>query len=429
MASQRRGEWPVTAVVVHGVLGALSLVILVGAWYLGAALWQVGVVAAAVGLLHVGAVVAGRPTWAGHADARRVWVGFGVCALAMLVLVVMPFPGWSLSMLPSALCFPYTLWRLTSVVPVGASVVALVVAGLGVVLTEVVEWARLAADVPVWTRLVEGGLLMAVVGGVWLAALVVRRRREARRRAESERLAAAVAGERAGIRRDLHDVIAHTVTVMVARIEAAAVTTGDAATRRELGDIAEAGRDAHQGLRAMLATLGSQREVPSGKASLRQGSAEQVSPGQGSAERVLPEQGAAERVSPGQVPISLEVLPDLVASAASPLHTVTLEEVGERRALSLSAEVAVVRMVQEGVTNALRHLEPPVVVRVRLNWAKGEVVVEVRDDGGKARRAAGEQGTGLLGIEERVRTAGGTLEIVEDDGWTLRARLPTKEGA
>ncbi|WP_283136251.1 sensor histidine kinase [Rhizohabitans arisaemae] len=387
-ASQRRSTWPETAVVAHVVLALLTLIILAGAWLFGANLWQVFAVAGAAVLLHGGAVVA----------LRRPWAGYVIGALAMLVLVVTPFPGWSLTMLPSAACFPLALWRLTTRVSIRSSVAALAVAALGVVLNELVAWARLPSDDAEWTRLIEGGLLMLVLGGVWLAALLVRRRHEAGRRAESERLAAAVADERAGIRRDLHDVIAHTVTVMVARIDAAAVTTTDPATRRELGDIAEAGRDAHQGLRAMLASLG-----PATVAS-----------------RANPR--------PRQVPISLDVLPDLVASAASPLHTVTFAEVGERRPLSLSAEVAAVRTVQEGITNALRHLEPPVEVAVRLRWTPAELVVEVRDDGGRALRDAGSPGTGLMGIEERVRTAGGTVSIDDgDEGWVLRTRLPTKE--
>ncbi|MFI6388126.1 sensor histidine kinase [Nonomuraea sp. NPDC050540] len=384
-AVQRRSPWLATTVAAHVVLALLTVIILAAARYLGADLWQVLTAAGAAALLHAGAEVA----------LRRPWAGYAIGALGMLVLVTLPFPGWSPVMLPSAVFFPLTLWRLTGQVPVRSSALALAVAVLGIVLNELVSWARLPPGVPWWTRLSEGGLLMLVVGGVWLAALLLRRRHESRRRAESERLAAAIADERAGIRRDLHDVIAHTVTVMVVRIEAAAVTTADPATRRELGDIAEAGRDAHQGLRAMLATLGPATAAPR-----------------------------------GQVPISLDALPDLVASAASPLHTVTFAEAGERRPLSLSAEVAAVRTVQEGITNALRHLEPPVKVAVHLRWSPNEVTVEVRDDGGKASREAGSAGTGLLGIEERVRTAGGTLSIDDGhDGWVLRARLPTKEGA
>ncbi|MDF5753515.1 histidine kinase [Spongiactinospora sp. TRM90649] len=384
-ASPRRTTWPATMVVTHVVLALLTVLTLVGVRQLGADLWQLTAMAGAAVLLHGGVAAA-------H---RRPWAGYALGAAGMLVLVTTPFLSWSPTMLPSAVCFPLTLWRLTTRVSVRSSVVALAVAALGIVLTELVAWDRLPPGEPGWTRFVEGGLLMLVVGGVWLAAVLVCRRHEAARRAESERLAAAVADERAGIRRDLHDVIAHTVTVMVARIEATAVTTADPATRRELGAIAETGRDAHQGLRAMLATVGPRADS-----------------------------------RPVEVPISLDALPDLVASAASPLHAVTFAEAGERRPLSLSAEVAAVRTVQEGITNALRHLEPPVEVTVRLRWTPGEAVVEVRDNGGRARRAAGGQGTGLMGIEERVRTAGGTLSIDDgDDGWTLRARLPTKEGA
>ncbi|KWV29440.1 sensor histidine kinase [Micromonospora rifamycinica] len=387
--SPRRGTSPATTVAAHAVLAVLTVLALVGNRYYGAHPGQILAAAGAAVLLHRAAVV----------SRRRPWVGYATGALGMLVLATISFPGWSAILLPSALCFPFTLWRLTGLVPVRSSVVALAVAVLGIVVTEAVAWSRLPPGIPGWTLLVEGGLLVAVVGGVWGAAVLVRRRHEAGRRAESERLAVAVADERASIRRDLHDVIAHTVTVMVARIEAAAVTTADPATRRELGDIAETGRDAHQGLRAMLATLGP---------------------------ATAPDAGARR----GQVPISLDAIADLVAAAASPLHAVTFTQVGRRRPLSLSAEVAAVRTVQEGVTNALRHLEPPVAVTVRLRWTPAELEVEVRDDGGTVRRGTGSRGTGLLGVGERVRTAGGSLSITQgDDGWVLRARLPTKEGA
>ncbi|MFI6291747.1 sensor histidine kinase [Nonomuraea sp. NPDC050790] len=369
----------------HTVLAVLTLVTLATAWYFGTHLWQILAMAAAATLLHTGALAA----------RKTPWPGYGLGALGMLILVTTPALSWSPIMLPSAACFPLTLWLLTTKESTRSSALALTVAAVGIVLTELVAWSRLPSGVEGWTRWVEGALFMLTVGTVWLTALLIRHRQESARRAENDRLAAAVAGERASIRRDLHDVIAHTVTVMVARIEAAAVTTTDPATGKELADIAETGRDAHQGLRAMLAT-------------------------------VAPH---ADR-RPSQVPISLDAIPDLVAAAASPLHVVTFEEVGTRRPLSLSAEVAAVRTVQEGITNALRHLDPPVEVTASLEWTQAEVVVEVRDDGGRARRESGSRGTGLMGIEERVRTAGGSLSIEDGDGgWVLRARLPTKEGA
>ncbi|MFC7109522.1 histidine kinase [Nonomuraea rubra] len=230
-AAERRSTWAAATLVAHLVLAPLTALILAGTWHLGAAVWQLLLAAGAAALLHVGVSLAGR----------RPWAGYGIGALAMLVLMTMPFPGWSPGLLPSAACFPLTLWRLTAMVRTRSAVAALAVTAAGIVFTELVAWARLPAGVPGWTRLAEGGLLMLIAGGGWLAALLARRGHEARVRAERERLAAAVAGERAGIRRDLHDVIAHTVTVMVARIEAAAVTTTDPATRRELGDIGHGG--------------------------------------------------------------------------------------------------------------------------------------------------------------------------------------------
>ncbi|WP_431919104.1 hypothetical protein [Micromonospora wenchangensis] len=204
-ATPRQDARPAT-VTAHVVLAVSTVLALAGNRYYGAAGWQVLAAAGAAVLLHGAAVV----------SRRRPWQGYATAALGMLVLATISFPSWSAILLPSALWFPVTLWRLTGLVPVRSSVVALAVAVLGIVVTELVAWGRLPPGIPGWTLLVEGGLLTLVVGGVWGAALLARRRREAGRRAESGRLAAAVADERASIRRDLHDVIAHTVTLMVA---------------------------------------------------------------------------------------------------------------------------------------------------------------------------------------------------------------------
>jgi signal transduction histidine kinase len=99
------------------------------------------------------------------------------------------------------------------------------------------------------------------------------------------------------------------------------------------------------------------------------------------------------------------------------------------------AESALVRLVQEGITNALRHLEPPLSVAVHVDWdveRGGDVVqVRVRDDGGSGPRVAGDPGvspgtgSGLAGAARRVEAAGGELAVVRGQGWELRARLPT----
>ena len=147
-ASPRRSTWPATAattVAAHVVMALLTVLILVGVRHLGADLWQIFAAAGAAVLLHLGAVVA----------RRRPWAGYVIGALGMLVLVTMPYLGWSPAMLPSAVCFPLTLWRLTGRVSVRSSVVALAVAALGIVLTELVAWARLSPTPPggaPWSR-------------------------------------------------------------------------------------------------------------------------------------------------------------------------------------------------------------------------------------------------------------------------------------
>jgi|GEM_PF-2927295 len=385
-AAPERSAWSLTVLLAQVVLPPLTAITLFSIWHLGAANWQMAIAVVATTGLHLGLGLVGR----------RPWTGYSTAALAMLALVVTPFPGWSPSIVPSALCFPLALWWFTATRPTRESIAALAIAVTGIGITEVVAWLRFPADLPPWTRPVEGILLLVVTGGGWALAFLARQRSLTRLAIQEDRLATAVAAERASIRRDLHDVIAHTVTVMVARTEAAAVTTTDPATRAELVDIAETGRDAHAGLRAMLATL------------------------------------EADPADPREAPMSLGSLPALVSAASSPLHVVTMAESGERQPLSLSAEVAVVRTVQEGVTNALRHLRPPLTVAVRLTWTAAEVAVEVSDDGGSGHRTSSPgHGTGLIGITERVRAAGGTLAVEQGDaetGWTLTARIPTKLG-
>lgn len=389
LAVRDRDAWWWAALACHVVLPVLTLATLVSLWQLGAAPWQLSMTVGAAFALHLGLALVGR----------HPWTGYGTTAAAMLALVVTPTPGWSPTIVPSMVCFPLALWWLAARRPRRESVAALAIATAGIAITEVVAWSRSPTDGPDWTRPAEGILLLAVTAGGWGLAFRSGQRLLARQRADAERLAAAVAAERASIRRDLHDVIAHTVTVMVARTEAAAVTTSDQGTRRELVDIAETGRDAHRGLRAMLTTLDTED---------------------------------TEDTDRQRAPLSLDALGDLVTASSSPLHTVTLAEQGTRRPLSLSAEIAVVRTVQEGVTNALRHLAPPVTVMVSLTWSVAEVVVEVRDDGGTGQRGGSAHGTGLLGITERVHAADGTMTIerpATGSGWALTARIPTKNAS
>ncbi|WP_040709071.1 sensor histidine kinase [Nocardiopsis potens] len=365
----------------HCVLAPLSALVAVLLVANGARAWQVAATLLAAVALHAAVEV----------SRRRPAAGFAVASAAMLGLVLTPAPGWESSALPSSACFLLALWRCAFAGGRRLRLAALLVGATGVAVTGLLSWIRLEDSVPAWTPLLQGAFALAAVVGVWAAAVAAARRRERAARAERARLAAAVSTERAHIRRDLHDVIAHSITVMVARIDAASVTASDAGARRELEDVAESGRDALGALRAMLAVLDAERPDGDGP------------------------------------PLTVAALPGLAEAASTSLHRVTFEEVGERRPLAIGAEPALVRVAQEGITNALRHLRPPVAVEVRLEWRETYVLLEVGDDGGGGVLHGGAAGSGLAGARERAEAAGGTLTVVRDGGgWRLAARLPTK---
>ncbi|MDX6248076.1 MAG: hypothetical protein QOF10_1436, partial [Kribbellaceae bacterium] len=206
---------------------------------------------------------------------------------------------------------------------------------------------------------------------------------------ERERLAEAaraVAEERARVARDMHDVLAHAVSLMVVQAEAGPVVVRSDPERAEraFDAIAHAGRDAMVQLRRLLGVLKADE-----------------------AQR-LPQPTLAE-------------LPDLVGDSAS------LEVTGERRPVPPDTEVAVYRIVQEALTNTVKHARARQVA-VRLEWGREELVVSVADDGqGPSATVAG--GYGLIGIRERAAACGGTAEAGPraDGGFEVRARLPYGE--
>ncbi|WP_432457600.1 sensor histidine kinase [Cellulomonas iranensis] len=369
----------------------------------GAGVVPVVAVAAAAAVLHVAA-------W--RADRRPVGA-FVAAAGAMAVLALVPMPGWSSGVwLPSSACYLLAAWRLVVAGPRPWVRRVLAVGVAGVALTAGAAAVRAPGGAggdgaagggtwSAWLPVLEAALLLAAVVAVWGFARAARAQRGRAAADAAERLERARRSERAEIRRDLHDVIAHSLTLVVAQAEAARVGTREPATAQALAQVADTARSALLGLRGML--------------------------------RVLDAAPAAA----GDVVPSLDGLPALVAAAATPLHRVTLTEHGERRALPADAESALVRLVQEGLTNALRHVAPPLTVEVHVDWDAERdadaVRVRVSDDGGAGPRAADDAGvragtgSGLAASERRVTAAGGTLDVERGDerGWTLSARLPT----
>ncbi|HEY7072589.1 MAG TPA: sensor histidine kinase [Acidimicrobiales bacterium] len=239
-----------------------------------------------------------------------------------------------------------------------------------------------------WSRVLFA--LFVVAGTTFLGALVREQRRL--RAVESQKV---VVEERTRIARELHDVVAHHVSAIVIRAQAAERLAPD---RPEVAVeavhwIAEAGKEALTGMRHAVQVL---REPDADRSVY---SAPQPT--------LADLRGTVERLAP--VGLDVEIaLPDPLPSVDS------------------QVELAAVRIAQEGVTNALRHAEARRAV-VRVAEEAGHLVVAVDDDGrtGKA-PGLSASGHGLRGMAERAAACGGRLDIGRSDlgGWSVRATLP-----
>jgi signal transduction histidine kinase len=207
-------------------------------------------------------------------------------------------------------------------------------------------------------------------------------------RLERER-EAAVATERARIARDLHDVVAHSLSVMIVQAQAAErVLEGKEASAREaLASIDATGRQAMVEMRRLVGML-----------------------------RDHDEPSLAPRPGLGQLPSLVEQMRD----AGLP---VDVEVRGEPRPLAPGVDLSAYRIVQEALTNALRHAGPAR-ARVVVRFDAHELQLEVSDDGRGA--DGGDGGHGLVGMRERVALYGGDLESGSRNGrgFTVRAKLP-----
>jgi len=241
---------------------------------------------------------------------------------------------------------------------------------------------------------------------VWLAAawglgLLVRSWRsraaeleQANRELEEQRelqAQAAVAVERGRIARELHDVIAHNVSMMVVQAAAAArVLAGDEPdVRGALRAIETTGRETVDEMRRLLGVL---RRADDGLA-------------------LAPQPG-------------LRDLESLVAHVREAGLPVELHVEGEPVALPPGLDLSAYRIVQEALTNALKHAGEAR-AEVTLRYETGAVRIEVHDDGAGAADGFGS-GHGLIGMRERVALWGGQLDAGRADGggWAVRALLP-----
>lgn len=220
----------------------------------------------------------------------------------------------------------------------------------------------------------------------------VRELEERAARAENERellARQAVLDERARIARDLHDVVAHAMSVMVVQAGAAErlVEQSPDRARQSLANIQEAGRQALADMRRMLG--------------------------------VLRDEGGPVELSPQP---SIEQVHQMVQRCIESGVPTELHVDGEPAIRAVGPEMTGYRVVQEALTNVVKHAGRPARAVVRITYRDGQMRVEVTDDGRGASTATVERavGHGLIGMRERVELYHGTLRVGPRPGGGFR---------
>ena len=251
-------------------------------------------------------------------------------------------------------------------------------------------------------------VIPGLMGIAWFAGLALRERageaeaaQERALRAEREReenARRAVFEERVRIARELHDVVAHHVSMMGVQAGAArmVVDRDPAQAKDALAAIEASSRQAVDELHRLLGFL-------------RQA---------GESDDLAPSPGVSQ-------------LPSLAAGMSDSDLAVEVGVEGEERPLPPTVDVSAYRIVQEALTNTLKHAGASR-ADVRLRYRRGELELEIVDDGrGTGAPSAGGSGLGLIGMRERAALHGGQLTAgpVPGGGFAVRVTLPTADGA
>ena len=213
-----------------------------------------------------------------------------------------------------------------------------------------------------------------------------------------EEVARAAAAERTRIARELHDVVAHHVSLMAVQAEAAAslLPAQPERARQSIDVIGNTARQALTELRRLLGVL------------------------RGPADHRQPETSPAA---------SLTDLPDVLLKVREAGLSVDFEVAGTPAGLAPGIELTALRIVQEALTNTLRHADGAH-AHVTLAYESGYVTVSIADSGPRHDRPPASSGTGfgLAGIAERVASCGGSLTVGPSpaDGFAVTARLPVR---
>jgi len=321
---------------------------------------------------------------------RRRWPLLPYALAVLLQLVMLAYPsaaGSPLLILSMYAVAVYGSSRLCWIAyGIGMGAIA-AVGGLGVLVGAVDLQAALNALLAAAVVALVGALVGINIGNRkrYLEAVIDRSRQLVVERDQQAQLAAA--DERARIAREMHDVVSHSLTVIVALAEGAAATPDVDRARGAMEAAAGTAREALTEMRTMLGVL---------------------------------RDGDVDAPLAPLAPVSPY---DVVAAAQRAGYPALLVVTGAAD-LSEPAQYAIGRIVQEGVTNAMRHAPSASAIRVSIDHGTEATTVTVRNDRAEPSSAAG--GFGLRGIAERTAHIGGTLSAGPDGagGWELVATIP-----
>lgn len=335
---------------------------------------------------------------------RRFPMPAAVVTAAGAALVMVLLPGATDAILLPVLVMGY------SAVAYGPRWAGPLTAGV-ILLGALIPTLRVPAEAPPQLRGVT--VFLAVIGllvGVctWLAGAL--RRAQRRSYAEAvertrlleegrrQEVRLELLAERSRISREVHDIVAHSLSGIIAQADGGqlAATRDPARAVEVLDGIAAAGREALGDIRGLLSMLRDTAPVD--------------------------DLDDTDRPQPG-----VGDVPALVAQVRAGGLPATFERTGTPGDLATGAGLAVYRVVQEALTNVVKHAGPTTPTRVTLDWGRDELTVVVRDEGPHGPvPALPRGGHGLVGMRERAALHGGSVETGPHDGggFAVRLRLP-----
>jgi signal transduction histidine kinase len=357
-------------------------------------------------------VLGSGPAASGEAPPRRPLDPLAWVLVAAAAAVLLGRRRWPLGVLAVtvgasvvylALAYPYgpilvamsvAMYSVAVRLPVGPSLVA-----CGMTVLAVVTPDLLVADPP---RLAEAAVLLMVVSGLllpaWAIGTVVRLGQEAERRAHQEETRRRADQERLRIAREVHDVVGHGLAVINLQAGVALHVVGRRPEQAEVA-LEAIKRSSKQALEELRGTLAVFRQPDNG--------------------------GVPWRPAPG-----LGQLEALVAAMAEGGLPVRVAVTGQRAGLPAAVELAAYRIVQESLTNVVRHAGAATAT-VKVGYEPDALVLEVADTGrGRVSGAARPVEHGIAGMRARAAAVGGTLQAGPSagGGFLVRARLPLGTG-